>query len=99
MQTIKSFLYLDEYKMYSISSQLFGGLTEYLMDIQEETSKEEEKQSGQFGSGRAMAHILESESRTEEKKYLHDYSFTLLERHLREANRLTSFRTTISTRQ
>ena len=88
MQTIKSFLYLDEYKMYSISSQLFGGLTEYLMDIQEETSKEEEKQSGPFGSGRAMAHILESESRTEEKKYLHDYSFTLFERHLREANRV-----------
>ena len=35
MRTVKSFVYLDEYKMYSISSQLFGGLTEYLIDYQE----------------------------------------------------------------
>ncbi len=86
IQPVKSFLYLDEYKMYSISSQIFGGLTEYLMDTQEETSKEEEKQSGPFGSGRQMARIVGSESRTEEKKYLHDYSFTLFERHLREGD-------------
>jgi hypothetical protein len=30
MDNIKSFIYLDEYKMYSISSQLFEGLTEYI---------------------------------------------------------------------
>ena len=88
MSVIKSFLYLDEYKMYSISSQIFEGLTEYLMDIHEKTTKEKEAQSGPFGSGRAMAHILESEYRTEEKKYLHDYSYTLFERHLQEGNKV-----------
>ena len=88
MQAIKSFLYLDEYKMYSISSQIFGGLTEYLVDYQERTNEEEERQSGPFGSGRVMAQILKSESRTEEKKYLHDYSYTLFEHHLREADRV-----------
>ena len=31
MQAIKSFIYLDEYKMYSISSQIFEGVTESLM--------------------------------------------------------------------
>ena len=31
MQKIKSFIYLDEYKMYSISSQIFEGVTESLM--------------------------------------------------------------------
>ena len=31
MGCIKSFVYLDEYKMYSISSQLFEGLTEYVL--------------------------------------------------------------------
>lgn len=33
--TIKSFIYLDEDKMYSISSQLFEGMTQYI--LQEET--------------------------------------------------------------
>lgn len=32
MSGIKNFIYLDEYKMYSISSQIFEGITEYLVD-------------------------------------------------------------------
>ena len=88
MQTIKSFLYLDEYKMYSISSQLFGGLTEYSTDYHGTTNEEEERQSGPFGSGKVMANILKSESRSEEKKYLHDYSYTLFERYLDEQKKV-----------
>ena len=90
MHEIKSFLYLDEYKMYSISSQLFGGLTEYLIDYQGTTDEEEETQRGPFVSGRVMASILKSESKTEEKKYLHDYSYTLFERYLKEKNKVHS---------
>ena len=60
MQVIKGFAYLDEYKMYSISSQIFGGLTEYLTDYQATAKEEEEKQSGPLGSGRVMADILKS---------------------------------------
>ena len=90
MQTIKSFLYLDEYKMYSISSQLFGGLTEYLIDYQGTTGEKEEKQGGPLGSGRVMAEILRSESKTQEKKYLHDYSYTLFEQHLKDQSNVHS---------
>ena len=67
MQTIKNFIYLDEYKMYSISSQIFEGITEYLIDYQETKREEEEKQKGLIGSGKIMADILKSESGTEEK--------------------------------
>lgn len=87
---IKSFLYLDEYKMYSISSQLFGGLTEYLIGYQGTQNEEAETQRGPIGSGRVMADILKSESRTQEKKYLHDYSYTLFEQHLKEENKVHS---------
>ena len=90
MQAIKSFLYLDEYKMYSISSQLFGGLTEYLKDTQETTDTEEEEQRGPLGSGRVMAGIMKSESKTEEKKYLHDYAYTLFESHLKDNDKVHS---------
>ncbi len=84
MQTIRSFLYLDEYKMYSISSQIFRGLTEYLTDYQGTTREDSENQSGPFGSGRAMANILRSESMTQERKYLHDYAYSLFEKSLKD---------------
>ena len=90
MQGIKSFVYLDEYKMYSISSQIFGGLTEYLIDYQGTTKEEDESQRGPLGSGRVMADILKSESRTEERKYLHDYSYTLFEQRLYDDNRVVN---------
>ena len=90
MQTIKNFIYLDEYKMYSISSQIFEGITEYLIDYQETKKEEEEKQKGLIGSGKIMADILKSESGTEEKKYLHDYSYKLFEDYLQESNKILS---------
>ena len=88
MQAIKSFVYLDEYKMYSVSSQIFEGITEYLIDYQETTTGETESQRGPFGSGRVMADILKSASRTEERKYLHDYSYSLFEQELLNNNRV-----------
>ncbi len=90
MQKIKSFIYLDEYKMYSISSQIFAGITESLTNFQGATTEKEEEQKGPVGSGRIMADILKSESGTQEKKYLHDYSYTLFEEHLRKSGKVLS---------
>lgn len=95
MQTIKNFIYLDEYKMYSISSQIFEGITEYLIDYQGSTKEDLEMQKGPIPvvSGRIMADILKSESGTQEKKYLHDYSYTLFEDRLRELGKIFSLST------
>jgi hypothetical protein len=41
---IKSFIYLDNDKMYSISSQLFEGLTEYILRDNKTTSTEDDQQ-------------------------------------------------------
>ena len=90
VQMIKSFIYLDEYKMYSISSQIFEGITEYLIDSRRDTKEDEEMQKGPVGSGRIMADILKSESKTEEKKYLHDYSYKLFEDSLKESEKILS---------
>ncbi len=90
METIKSFIYLDEYKMYSISSQIFEGLTEYSIDYQQSTSREDQTQSGPFASGRMLGRILGSQSGIEEKRFLHDYAYTLFERHLRDQDRVCS---------
>ena len=59
MQMIKSFVYLDEYKMYSISSQIFEGITESLMSYQESTTEKGEEQKGPIGSGPNHGRYLE----------------------------------------
>ena len=86
MPGIKSFLYLDEYKMYSISSQIFEGITESWINIRGTSAEGEERQAGPFASGRVIAEIWQQESQRQERKYLHDFSYTLFEQHLK-ANR------------
>lgn len=88
MEKIKSFIYLDENKMYSISSQLFEGLTEYILRDHSESSVEEDKQKGNFGSGRVMSEILQFERGSSEKRFLHDYAYNLFEKELFERNLL-----------
>lgn len=89
-QTIKSFIYLDEYKMYSISSQIFEGITDYLIEYQGRITEEQKTQKGEIASGRIMADILKSESDTQEKRYLHDYSYTLFEDYLKKSEKILS---------
>lgn len=81
-ESIKSFIYLDEYKLYSLSSQLFQGLTEYVISGSAASHVEEETQKGKFVSGKVMGDILKIEKASTEKKYLHDYAFNLLETEL-----------------
>ena len=82
MNNIKSYLYLDEYKLYSISSQLFKGLTEYILQTSSTNNTEETDQKGPVGSGRILADIFREETTNEEKKTLYDYAFNLLEEEL-----------------
>lgn len=82
MNNIKSFIYLDEYKMFSISSQLFEGLTEYILSGKNESLSESDNQKGHFGSGRVMGDILTIEKNSLEKRFLHDYAFNIFEKEL-----------------
>lgn len=81
-QNIKSFIYLDDYKLYSLSSQLFQGFTEYVISEDATSFTEEENQKGMFASGKIMGYLLKTEKASAEKKYLHDYAFNLLEAEL-----------------
>lgn len=66
-QSIKSFIYLDDYKLYSLSSQLFQGFTEYIISGNIASIAEEETQKGQFISGKVMSDILRKEKSSTEK--------------------------------
>jgi len=79
---IKNFIYLDEYKMYSLSSQIFEGITDFLINDTTTSKEDTESQKGPVGSGRVLADVLKAENRITEKKYLHDYAYTIFEQHL-----------------
>ena len=88
MNSIKSFVYLDKHKMYSISSQIFEGLTEYILQYSSEDTEEETKQKGPVGSGRILGDIISKVTSTEQKRFLHDYSYTLFEEKLSAGNKV-----------
>ena len=89
MASIKSFVYLDEYKMYSLSSQIFEGLTASLTSYSSDT-KDEEFRVDEDEAGRATAQNLGAERATQEQKYLHDYSYIRFESALQSSGGLVS---------
>lgn len=86
---IKNFIYLDEEKMYSLSSQLFEGVTEYVLNESLSGKNVSEEQKGPVGSGRILGDILRNSERKTEKKFLNDYSFTIFEKKLLEDERVS----------
>ncbi len=79
MDNIKSFIYLDTNKMYSLSAQLFEGLTETIINKQSEGQTVTEEQKGEVFSGRIIGDILKKETEKTELKFLHDYAYTIFE--------------------
>ncbi len=91
---IKSFIYLDEEKMYSISSQLFEGMTQYILKEESESLNEEQQQKGNFLSGRFMADMMSQSKGKSEMCYLHDFAFNLFEKELEERSLLYDIKPT-----
>lgn len=87
---IKSFIYLDNDKMYSISSQLFGGLTEYILQDHRTSATEDDKQKGQPLSGSIFNEIFKLEKGFSEKRFFHDYAYSLFEKELADRELLST---------
>lgn len=85
---IKSFIYLDESKMYSISSQLFEGITQFILQEDSKAFEEQNEQKGRFFSGRLMADMMSQRAVKSEMKYMHDFAFNLFEKELTDRNML-----------
>lgn len=85
---IKSFIYLDEYKMYSLSSQIFEGITEYTISDKMQKNEGNETQKGPIGSGKTLNDLFTIETKLSEKKYLHDYNYVLFEKNLIESGKV-----------
>ncbi len=82
MEKLKSFIYLDTTKMYSIASQIFEGFTQEILRNKSIEYTKETEQEGLEDSGRIFVDVLQQSKNYTEKKFLYDYSYNLLEKEL-----------------
>ncbi|MEA5471971.1 hypothetical protein [Spirulina sp. 06S082] len=88
---IRNLIYLDEKKMYSLSSQIFQGITEYIINENKQVKQNNESQKGPIASGKVLADVLTISGRDTEKKYLHDYSYSVFEKHLVDLGKVAQY--------
>ncbi|WP_223554827.1 hypothetical protein [Pseudomonas sp. BF-R-01] len=93
---MKSFIYLDRFKMYSLSSQLMEGVTDYILEETRDSVADETTQKGPVASGRIIAEIIEKTSASFEKKFLHDYAYSVFENRLVELSKLVQIDSSFS---
>lgn len=79
MTKIRNFVYLDEKKLRSFSSQLFEGVTEKIILGREDSSNQTDEQKGPVGSGRIIADIFTKSSSFSDHKFLDDFAYSLFE--------------------
>ena len=90
MGAIKSFVYLDEYKMYSIGSQILEGMSESVTTHQVSEIQHEEEQKGPIRSGNTLSDVLSVGYSIQEQKSLHDYAYISFEDKLRNDGKIVS---------
>ena len=81
MDAIKNFIYLDEYKMYSMSAQIFGGVIHSLSSYEDITKEKDEDEE---------TPIVKHEFGGEEHKHFHDYAYIRFEERLKESGKIIS---------
>lgn len=86
---IRSILYLDEQKLYSLSSQVLEGLTEYLLTETNSAKETSESQKGPVASGKVLADAMKHSSTSVERRVLHDHAFALFEDKIVESGQVT----------
>lgn len=87
-EPLKVFVYLDEDKMYSLSSQLFEGITNQIMSGDSSIVGSGESQKGYYASGSFMANMMIQQTMHSESRSLNDFAFTVFENELSRRNLL-----------
>lgn len=91
MKNLRQFIYLDEYKIYSLYSQVFEGFTDHVVRYSESKAIEEEQQKGPLGSGQFLMDLASERTGQQEKRFLHDYAFTLFEEELESQKKVIKY--------
>lgn len=76
--------------MFSLSSQILEGVTQYLVNTNDDSRCSSENQKGPISSGRTLANIIKKNNSVTEKKTLNDYAYLMFEDKLIELNKVLS---------
>lgn len=76
---IRNFLYLDSEKLRSLSSQLFEGVADSVLQQKTDSTQNSENQKGPVGSGKVLADIFRYQKSSTELRFLEDHAYTLFE--------------------
>jgi hypothetical protein len=88
---IRNFLYLDSQKLRSISSQIFEGFSEQVINGTRRVDQTEEQQKGPLASGKVLADIFATEQSSSQLKFLEDHAYVILENELINKELLEEF--------
>ena len=86
---MKSILYFDERKVFSLSSQIFSGVTEYIIKESTTSSTDSETQKGTIASGKVLAGAISAGGKDVEKRVMHDHAFSLFEKEIERQTLVT----------
>lgn len=76
---IRNFLYLDSAKLRSLSSQLFEGVTDFILQNEQTQSISAEEQKGPVASGKRLAEIYQQSQNSSQMRFLEDHAYAIFE--------------------
>jgi hypothetical protein len=79
---MRSFIYLDKYKLYSFSSQLFGGLVNEIVKVSARGKGAESRADNNASPTQVVAEIASEATATAERRFMHDHAYELFEKEL-----------------
>ena len=81
---LRNFIYLDSAKLKSYSSQIFEGVTDYILRTDSNEHHESESQKGPLSSGRVLGDIYKNTSNNTKLMFLEDHAYSIFEKHLQD---------------
>lgn len=85
---IRNFIYLDAEKLRSLSSQLFEGVTEYVLNSESSEAEKRDQQKGPVASGQVLADIFRQGTSSAQLRFLEDHAYVLFETQLFSEDRV-----------
>jgi hypothetical protein len=79
---MRSFIYLDKYKLYSFSSQLFGGLVNEIVKVSARGKGAGSRADNNASPTQVVAEIASEATATAERSFMHDHAYELFEKEL-----------------
>jgi hypothetical protein len=77
---VRNFIYLDSAKLRSLSSQIFEGVTDAIIQTEQSEKSDKEEQKGPLNSGKLLADIYTQSQSSSQMRFLEDHAYSIFEK-------------------